>query len=66
MTHEPIPSSAPPTINPMLANEQNHSHTILHTALTNINGITIKIVFDNGCDATMVTKSLLRILGITP
>ena len=66
MTQEPIPSSAPPTINLMLSHEENHSHTLLHTAVTNINGIPIKIVIDSGCDATMVTKSLIRKLNITP
>ena len=66
MTQEPTPVSAPPTINLMLSHEENHSQTLLHTAVTNINGIPIKIVIDSGCDATMVTKSLIRKLNITP
>ena len=66
MTQETIPSSAPQIINLMLSNEQNHNHTFLRTAVTGINDTTIKIVLDNGCDATMVTKSLLRKIGLTP
>ena len=45
---------------------KTHEATLLHTAITKINGITIKIVFDNGCDATMATQSCVRKLNLNP
>ena len=40
--------------------------TFLHTAITKINGTAVKIVFDNGCDATMATQSCVRKLNLNP
>ena len=47
-------SNTPPIITLMLSNGQQ-THTYLHTAVTKIGSRQIKIVLDNGCDATMVT-----------
>ena len=49
----------------MLSNGQE-THTYLHTAVTKIGSSPIKIVLDNGCDATMVTKSCIQKLGLSP
>ena len=49
----------------MLSNGQQ-SHTYLHTVVTKIGSRQIKIVLDNGCDATMVTKSFIEKLGLSP
>ena len=49
----------------MLSNGQK-PHTYLHTALTKIGNKQVKIVLDNGCDATLVTKSFVEKLGLSP
>ena len=49
----------------MLSNGQK-THTYLHTALTKIGSKQVKIVIDNGCDATLVTKSFVEKLGLSP
>ena len=49
----------------MLSNGKE-THTYLHTAVTEINGSTIKTMLDNGCDATMATKSCIQKLGLSP
>ena len=49
----------------MLSNGQQ-SHTYFHTVVTKIGSRQIKIVLDNGCDTTLVTKSFVEKLGLTP
>ena len=58
-------SNSPPILTLMLSNGQE-THTYLHTAVTKIGSSTIKIVLDNGCDATMVTKSCIQKLDLSP
>ena len=42
------------------------SHIYMHTAVTKIDSNQIKIVLDNGSDATMATKSCIEKLGLSP
>ena len=39
---------------------------LLHTATTIVDGKTLKLIIDNGSDATVITKSCVKKLNITP
>ena len=39
--------------------------SILHTCITKIKGVTVKILIDGGADGTLITKSLADKLNLT-